>query len=1556
MLFGRYAVRALLCSSLLLLASCSSCDVEPNAPPSANVPAQVYSGFDFVKDAFAFANFGGEGSATQINTAVMERMFGADAVCVPELDPCVLLPQAKLWMDGTNLTLDQGRSEGFALLSLMFFTGELNPQDFGSPTVAGLTLDGNIALQEELAYWSATQAVPSANRDDVRHEAKDVMSFLAQALSSNAQKRYRLAIAQRTDKGFTRGHALTPIGYFKDNEREGTYWVRVYDNNFPQRERLLEVNVPQNTWRYEVPGVDGTPIVYEGSNERQNYLYFSSAKSRTGVLPAPFAQDSEYVTQSYSGVTIVASNEDGQETGIRDGQVLEAEGDWVMPAFSRCPLCGTAVAIVNQATLAKGFKPKNKITISSTPDAMTSVSGGGGSVSIQSSGLGYTNKLESSDPKIGDTATFDDGDVSYASTSNTGGVKITTTRYNGDGTTTTVSVTVDASDAGGVQVELKTDDSGKTTVEVSGLPQGVDVTINATTTQRDSGAQTSNEFTYTSNGAPSVASVGTSNTEVKLETTPADAAICKNGQKDTSETDQDCGGACGPTCADGKICVNDGDCAKGYCERGICESLDPMCNSGRKSPGESDVDCGGSTCPACVATKSADSPACVVSADCDTKLCEGGRCRFKYPIFVTFDQLPEGNYIDLFVKLDGVTTRFSKTLTQGVLEYEIGSAYSFQFVSANRCTPTTTSALTAGPTGPNDMTARGTLPLRCPLATTKQMLVNIQTNFINSFVSENLKILETDPIKFALSVDGGPIRIVDVNTNYVNLGTYQNTWAIALIQNPRSDQYKFPFFTTPSGLGRMRIEKTFVSSFSNNWTDQGLYIADSTIPEVRYAFRYVADDNGNNPSCVDLAQNLDETSYNCGGSCGGCAKERLCLVSADCAAGLNCMGYVCRSSGTCSDGIKNQDEADVDCGGSCATKCGSGKICGATVDCDSGLTCSRGTCQLGCTNGFKDTNETDVDCGGVCSTACAVGKSCLIINDCVMGSACINQTCASGSCSNALKDGLETGVDCGNDAGCGPCDRGQGCMTGADCFANSICAANTCVAMTCTNGVKDGNETDVDCGGPDCARCQSGQACMARTDCVNVNRCESGICSPAACNNFRKDANETDVDCGDAAGCGPCENKKGCATGADCRAGSICSSGLCVLPTCTNGVKDGGESSIDCGGSDCSPCQIGQYCTNHGDCFQQCTNNACAVVECSNGQKDLNESDVDCGGSSLCLRCAPLKMCTVSSDCAMNNVCSNGICAAMGCANGVKDGSETDIDCGGGSCNACVLSKACTLDSDCASNDCECGASSGSCAGSTGRCGAGKWLSDTPVTDAAIPSASITIPASCPAVYVQVWGGAGGASDDGFGFVMAHGGAAGHVAGDLSVAAGDTLELWIGTGGGQIHNGLPGFGSGYGSRYGILAIGGGGDRAMGFGAQSGGGGGLTSVRLSGANSAQFVVPGGAGASEMANGADVAFGTGGGAVGSDGQRASATFEGGGGAGESGGLADQPGTYSALPAGLSSADSVTAGVPANSANPDYASCGVLSGLPAGAADTTLFNNTGGDGCAVIRCVAP
>lgn len=51
------------------------------------------------------------------------------------------------------------------------------------------------------------------------------------------------------------------------------------------------------------------------------------------------------------------------------------------------------------------------------------------------------------------------------------------------------------------------------------------------------------------------------------------------------------------------------------------------------------------------------------------------------------------------------------------------------------------------------------------------------------------------------------------------------------------------------------------------------------------------------------------------------------------------------------------------------------------------------------------------------------------------------------------------------------------------------------VAPTCDDGVKNANETDIDCGGTCLVirRCSEGQGCNSKSDCL-IGDCRSNIC------------------------------------------------------------------------------------------------------------------------------------------------------------------------------------------------------------------------------------------------------------------------------------------------------------------------------------------------------------------------------------------------------------------------------------------------------------------------------
>jgi hypothetical protein len=93
--------------------------------------------------------------------------------------------------------------------------------------------------------------------------------------------------------------------------------------------------------------------------------------------------------------------------------------------------------------------------------------------------------------------------------------------------------------------------------------------------------------------------------------------------------------------------------------------------------------------------------------------------------------------------------------------------------------------------------------------------------------------------------------------------------------------------------------------------------------------------------------------------------------------------------------------------------------------------------------------------------------------------------------------------------------------------------------------------------------------------------------------------------------------------------------------------------------------------------------------------KNGKETDVDCGGG-VCTKCVPGKACTLASDCT-SAVCQAGLCQNPTCSDGTKNGKETDVDCGGGTCATCAAGKTCTVGTDCATSFC----SGGVCATAT---------------------------------------------------------------------------------------------------------------------------------------------------------------------------------------------------------------------------------------------------------------
>ena len=202
------------------------------------------------------------------------------------------------------------------------------------------------------------------------------------------------------------------------------------------------------------------------------------------------------------------------------------------------------------------------------------------------------------------------------------------------------------------------------------------------------------------------------------------------------------------------------------------------------------------------------------------------------------------------------------------------------------------------------------------------------------------------------------------------------------------------------------------------------------------------------------------------------------------------------------------------------------------------------------------------------------------------------------TCTDGIQNGDETGVDCGGSS-CAPCNT----------------------PPTCTDGIQNGDETGVDCGGSSCAPCQT--ACNdnevtlsitfdnypEETSWTLTNDSGTTVASASYTTANADGSTVTETFCltddcytftiNDAYGDGICCSYGNGSYSLTGPSGSITSGGsfgsseatnFCfggtTAPTCTDGIQNGDETGIDCGGSSCTPCSTGGTTTLHEGFFE----------------------------------------------------------------------------------------------------------------------------------------------------------------------------------------------------------------------------------------------------------------------------------------------------------------------------------------------------------------------------------
>lgn len=199
-----------------------------------------------------------------------------------------------------------------------------------------------------------------------------------------------------------------------------------------------------------------------------------------------------------------------------------------------------------------------------------------------------------------------------------------------------------------------------------------------------------------------------------------------------------------------------------------------------------------------------------------------------------------------------------------------------------------------------------------------------------------------------------------------------------------------------------------------------------------------------------------------------------------------------------------------------------------------------------------------------------------------------------------------TGPECGNGADGCPCTTSYECELPNGCY--SAYCDGTCHVRPFPMGtgcwIYPCAESH-DCWGVCTAQPQCVE-CLEDAHCDSGHTCEVGlVCS--RCDDGVKNGDETGVDCGGS--CPLCPGT--CKVDADCPDG-YCWEGVCI--SCHDGIQNGDESGIDCGpwGSHCLLC-LGMNCSGGGDA--KCISKSCEDFHCCPAECPLC---TDCESSGAC--------------------------------------------------------------------------------------------------------------------------------------------------------------------------------------------------------------------------------------------------------------------------------------------------------------------------------------------------
>ena len=327
--------------------------VKPTPATTGSLAAD--SGFDVKTDGFSFENYGNDTGISNLKANDMRRMFG-DKVCTKiKNSTCTLTSPARQWMKEINAAMDGGHCEGMSVTSLHLFHQLEDPNTFGAPTTNDLSFDGNTKLQQEIAYWWATQTTEPTISSTITGKPSDVLKLISASLNQgkDASVFYDLGIYMADGSG---GHAVTPVSI--TDLGNGKYGLNIYDNNWPNELRTIKVDIKAEHWSYQASQnpkqadslYSGDTLEITPSNQRlvpqicdfcsskgTKSSLKSSTRKNTFILRASSkSRSAKKIKASKKGSTLFVTP-DGKRIGYLNGKLINEIAGATIRVFKSAP-------------------------------------------------------------------------------------------------------------------------------------------------------------------------------------------------------------------------------------------------------------------------------------------------------------------------------------------------------------------------------------------------------------------------------------------------------------------------------------------------------------------------------------------------------------------------------------------------------------------------------------------------------------------------------------------------------------------------------------------------------------------------------------------------------------------------------------------------------------------------------------------------------------------------------------------------------------------------------------------------------------------------------------------------------------------------------------------------------------------------------------------------------------------------------------------------------------------------------------------------------------------